>query len=256
MKRITASIVLALALILTGAGCRSTGGEASREGNAVMGHGAAAIPDTTLTDWVTYSDQLVVWTATDEVRGEVDPDDKAVDEGLIPRLVTVKTDKIVWSRPGLASELKKGPGELQIANGGWVFHGSDEKPFLMDDQTQMEVGQQYVAVVSYADLSLFGSSTPRPDADGPEWIGMDWFKLDNGVIDPKAALGDPKGLPARAAIAGLTTTAAATVLSATTIDPKAKPYMDLDPMLRVRKVQDQVFATTEPKPGPGPGETE
>lgn len=249
MKRAAAIVLLGAALL---AGC-STGDQRS----VVRAHGVSAFPGETVQDWATYGDYVVEWSVASERRLPPTAEEVQHNEGTITRLVTAQTTKVVWKRAGAPSTLTA-PQTLELANEGWVFHGTDEKPFVMDDSPRLDVGKRYLAVLSYTDLSLGGSSTPS----GAEWIAVDWVPLNSsGVVTVPAATSDEPADSTSTELAGKSSTAVQNVLNGAAVPAAAKSNMSIDPVLRYQKVADseaaaQRQAAPSYTPGPGPGEKE
>lgn len=215
----------------------------------IRAEGASALPSGSLRDWVTYGDYVVVWEATSERRLPPTPEEIEHNEGTITRLVTVNTSQILWRRPSAPKALSA-PKSLEVANGGWVFHGNDEKPFVVDDRPRLELGQRYLAVLTYADLSV---SSTRPQ--GPQWLTFGYFALKDGAVVANNA-GDASGSDLDRLINGKGVGAVQALVASTPVDPDAKRYLGLDPVLRYQRVAEDRIASSSYTPGPGPGEKE
>lgn len=250
----TLSRMLAAAAALISVGIVSACGAGDTRA-IIHADGASILPSDSLQDWATYGDAVVEWTPTGELR--VDPTSEEVKngEGTITRLVTVKTTQTLWTRPSAPKTLKS-PTSLTIANGGWTFHGEEEKPFVLESQPRLEIGQRYLAILSYADKTARASSTPK----GPQWIALAYFALTSGVVtaptteQDKATEATKEATAATKVVAGKTLAGVKMLVAATPVDPLAKPYLGIDPVLRFQKVSDARIAASSYTPGPAPGE--
>lgn len=239
-----ASLVCLLLVLALGSGCGRLGDEGE-----VRESGASALPSGSLEAWATYGDYLVEWQVDSERRLPPTPDERAADEGTITRLVTVRTSRTGWKRPSAPDELTA-PATLDVASGGWAFHGKKEKRFDLGDGPRLEVGHRYLAVLTFTDLSAM-STEPR----GAEWIALDHVALDDGRVVARAAdRGEPAGLDE--AIGGKTLAEVGALVAATPVDPAAKRYLELDPVVRFQRAADDTIASSSYTPGPGPGEKE
>ncbi len=238
---------LGLAGVLLAAGCAA--------GDVPIRHidGASALPTETLQDWVTYGDAFVSVTVKSEEELPLDEVEKERGEGMTPRRLTTDVDrKGSWQRAG-----RKGPevpADLEITQGGWIYHGGKKVArWAANGEVWPEVGEHFAVLLSYTDLMVaVDRETRKINRDdrspGAQWAVAELIPLDGDQAAPtleqradESALGD---------IAGKTVPEITALLDATSPDPAAEKYMDLDPFVRYQMTKlDQ--ATT---PSPGPGE--
>lgn len=110
-----------------------------------------------------------------------------------------------------------------ISDGGWVFHGKETQPLRVAGREPLLVGHDYLAVRTYSTIST----------DDAEWFSLTYLPLNGGKIESSAAL-----LEASATLRelqGLSARGFAERLEATSPDPAAVPYMDLDAFNRYQK---------------------
>ena len=229
-------------MLCVGSGCGSI-----RDG-AQACSGASALPSDSLQDWATYADYLVEWQSTSEGRIPPTAEESAAGEGTITRVVRVESRQVLWRRPSAPARLTV-PQSLEVASGGWEFHGKKERPFE-GVAPRLEVGRNYLAVLSFTDLSAM-STRPK----GPEWIALDYFALDDRQVVASGA-GPCRSAQLEEAIVGKSAGEVAASLAATPVDPAAKRYLDLDPVIRFQRAATDKSATSSYTPGPGPGEKE
>ena len=235
-------MICVLVMVALGSGCSG-----SRGGGETCSAGASALPSDSLQDWATYGDFLVEWQVDGERRLPPTPEESAAGEGTITRLVTMRSDHVLWKRPS-ASDRLSAPQTLEVASGGWEFHGKKEKPFE-GLAPRLRVGQRYLAVLSFTDLSVMSS---RPQ--GAEWIALtDVALTDERVVAPGAEVCSAQ---LKEVLAGRSASEVSALLAATPVDPAAKRYLDLDPVVRFQRAANDKIATSSYTPGPGPGEKE
>jgi len=229
-------------MLFAGSGCGSI-----RDGAQACA-GASALPSNSLQDWATYADYLVEWQATTEGRIPPTPEESTAGEGTITRVVRVESPQVLWRRPSAPDHLTV-PQYLDVASGGWEFHGKKERPFE-GVAPRLEVGRNYLAVLSFTDLSAMST---RPDR--PEWIALDYFALDERQLVARTT-GPCRSAQLEGAIAGKSAGEVAASLAVTPVHAAAKRYLDLDPVIRFQRAATDESATSSYTPGPGPGEKE
>lgn len=136
------------------------------------------IPHDKLTDWRSFSDHLVVVTVTDERKLAPSAEEIAAGEGLIPRVIDLKIDSIIWSRPGAPDA----PTSITINFDGWEFKGDKLVPLRSRGEPMLSVGKKYVTPIvklaGYDSSANNGWSPLAPDAIIPYRSGV------LGVGDP------------------------------------------------------------------------
>ncbi|MFJ8988799.1 hypothetical protein ACIRQH_00160 [Streptomyces sp. NPDC102279] len=166
--------VIVIAAIAFGASqCRSATSASERLGNdtaeqpIILAAGADRLPNETASDWVTYADHVVVATATDEA--EIPPAQTEIDrgEGLIGRSVSMRIDRVLWSRPDAP---KAAPATWQRTSPGWQFTNGDttnRSEFAMEHRPRIEVGHTYIIALEWqAEQCSEGDYTPG------QWLGL------------------------------------------------------------------------------------
>lgn len=182
-----------------------------------VGSGVHVLPSSTAQDWVTYSDYAIPFTVTAESRGVPDPVETERDEGLIMRTVVADLSEPIWRRPGVEIPA---PTSLNLGSGGWIFHGDKEEEFRLEGQVDLFVDKQYLAILTYTDLG--NESLSR------EWVSIAFMSLEGDRLAEQEGNSEA-GFPVRRQLIGRTLTEAQELLEGTARDPKAEPYMDLDP---------------------------
>jgi hypothetical protein len=172
-------VVIAAVGALSLAGC-STGSNGDGDRARVMGDAKDRMPSRTAGDWVTYADHVVVASAVTEA--SVPPSQEDVDrkEGIIGREVTMRVDKVLWSRPDPA---KPAPETYVRTSSGWSFHGdvTERTEFALHDRPRIEVGHQYVIALAWAGARCASGDEPEP----AHWVGLgegSTVPFDEGVI--------------------------------------------------------------------------
>jgi len=192
----------------------------------VAQHSSGIVPDDTLEDLVTYGDLAVVFTVVSEQ--ELAPTQVELErgEGTITRQVTARqTSAPLWERPSWSDPVDP-PTEWQIADGGWVFNGSERRRIVDADRSDpLEVGHTYVAIRTYSSVG----GKPR------EWFSLQRIPLDDGRV--RFSEGTLASLdPTLARLQGMTDKAVGLRLTATPPNVKALPYMELDAAERFQRV--------------------
>ncbi|MFD5553323.1 hypothetical protein ACFWIA_05720 [Streptomyces sp. NPDC127068] len=155
---------------------------ADRPGLSVItAHGKDRLPAATAADWVTYADHVVVVTPVAE--REIAPGQEEIErgEGVIFRDVTLRVDRVLWSRP--APDLPAPPSFSWTAYGWQFTEGSlaNRTEMAGDEEPRIESGHSYVMAVEWAEPHC----TPG-DAQAPgQWRGLgadSTIPFDNGVL--------------------------------------------------------------------------
>jgi hypothetical protein len=227
-------VVVVVAVVVFGVSCAGQGaGDAEA---VVRAEGSGVLPFSSLQDWVSYSDAVVV--AEVESQGEVPPSERELEigEGMIVRTVTVRVTETLWSRP----DAPVPPETLTFTTAGWVFKGEKRSRMVFGDGAWLEVGRSYAMPVA-----LFRS---RP--------GVDWAPISVEAVYPVEGglLRGPEGgeqAPVVKALSGRSLEQVRAILQGAEADPRAVARGDLDPVERFQAVQAEEAGEREPQPGPG-----
>ncbi|MGH3691784.1 MAG: hypothetical protein ACRDWD_06935 [Acidimicrobiia bacterium] len=179
-------------------------------------------PSDTLTDLVSYADQVSIVSVQDEEALPADPADVERGEGYVGRDATLELQDTIWHREGAPSK-----GEsLRITTEGWVLQDGRRLRFANWGAPRLEVGRQYV-------LPLV-----RVRSEGVGWTVLSTYAVlpfDGQRITTEGVLeGGPS--PILEEVAGMTPGELAELLARTPPDPLAAKYAHLDPEKRVEKV--------------------
>lgn len=168
--RFVAATIAGLALFASAAGCS---GDSSTAGPGAIPLAAdVIIPNQSLTDWVSYANQVSVVTVLSEAEIEPPPEVRARREGYIGRTVVLRIDDTLWTAPGVSAV----QGQISMTVIGWHLKGARKIPF----GGRLEVGTTYVMPIAsikgqWADASV---TAPVPTAgllvagsakDGTAW---------------------------------------------------------------------------------------
>jgi hypothetical protein len=225
--------VFALGLGLV-AGLIGTGGylttRATDDGAIVIGQASDRLPSETLTDWVSYSDQVVI--AEVESERELSPPAAAVQrgEGLIGRRISARVTTTLWSRTA-APDL---PPAVDLLVWGWVLQDGKRLPFTSGGAPRPSVGQSYVFPLA-------------------QLASGEWVVLAHSAVLPVAAGAVRKPEPAEVGVvaplarkyAGRGVEDLSRDLAASKPDSVAAHYFDRDPEARWAAVV-QARATPQP----------
>ena len=132
---------LAVAFFLTG--CLGVSDQ-----RAACGTDAAidfALPTETLSDWVSYGDQVSVVTVAAEhpmAPDPLQPGEPPRSRAWIGRTVDVRVDSTVWRRDGA----EPAPGSVTFVADGWSVddNGRADRPMVFGEGPRLEVGRTYV----------------------------------------------------------------------------------------------------------------
>ncbi|WP_420036286.1 hypothetical protein ACN2WE_32315 [Streptomyces sp. cg28] len=181
MRRISFSKIIAIlvpvvvlaTIALVASQCRSATSASEKPGSGTAGKkvilaaGADRLPNETASDWVTYADHVVVATATDEA--EIPPTQTELDrgEGLIGRSVSMRIDRVLWSRPDAP---ETAPATWQRTSPGWQFTNGDtanRTEFAMEHRPRIEVGHTYIIALEWqVEQCTEGDYAPG------QWLGL------------------------------------------------------------------------------------
>ncbi|MEV4350411.1 hypothetical protein AB0J83_38640 [Actinoplanes sp. NPDC049596] len=146
----------------------------------VLGDGRDRTASSSVQDWVTYADHVLVVTVTAESR--VEPSKKEIErgEGMIGRNAQLTVDKVLWSAPDAP---QAAPKALKMAVAGWVFdnHGNraGDVKFAMGGASRLEKGHSYVKAVEWVD----DPCSADPNVGTWEGLGSgDTIPYDAGVV--------------------------------------------------------------------------
>lgn len=160
-----------LAVVLLVGGCSG-----DDDGTAMVPSGPQSFPSQTLTDWVSYADQISVVRVVDE---QVLPtgDDSAADSDAgryIGRRATFAVESTLWHDDQVPVRSR-----VTMTTSGWVEKDGARVPAAPESAYRFEVGQRFVLPISRdgdgeatilapgAAVPLFVETGPAHDAAGP-----------------------------------------------------------------------------------------
>jgi hypothetical protein len=165
------------------AGCvaaAAAGGTTDQRPDVVIAQGDDRLPSTTVTDWVTYADHVVVVVASTEKLLPPTRTELERGEGLLGRTVTLQVTDVLWSRDGAPPVPKR-----------WDYHavgatftgGHPEKPtpVALYDQPRLERGHRYIMAITWEEPRCSSGDVPQPG----QWMGLgegSQLPFDGGVI--------------------------------------------------------------------------
>ncbi|WP_405899258.1 hypothetical protein OG242_18665 [Streptomyces sp. NBC_00727] len=209
----------------------------SAHSSVIISHGDQLLPSGTLTDWTTYGDHLVVVTVTGQRELAPTSEETEAGEGYIPRVISLRIDKVLWSR----KDASNAPSAFETELDGWQFHGDQRNAVRLDGEPMLEVGKQYVLPILYftktETVQNAGWSTLSPDSIFPYQEGI----LGKGDVIPslQQAEGDAKPTDARGPFFGKQSAELVAALKSTPPDPAAADAMKLPPDERAKHAHDQ-----------------
>lgn len=191
-----------------------------RSSSIAIGDSAARFPHKTLSDVVSYADQLSVVTVTNEVALPPPPDNTG---GYIARQVTLSIDRTLWNRP----EAPAAVGSIPVITWGWLLEDdtnpdSQRIPFGARHAPRLGVGGRYL--------------TPLAQVDG-EWTplgGEAILTLDGDVVTSDVVAGSPSGLAG--SLKGRRVDEVGELVGRTSPHPLAVKYKYLEPDARSEAV--------------------
>lgn len=208
------AIVAAIAVLMATAACSRVDGD-----GAVVGHGVDRFPSESLVEWVSYADHVSYFVVTAERELPWGAHEQQHGEGMVGREVTVQIEDTLWthaSAPAIETE-------FVYETDGWVLKENEQRPFVLEGGTRVEVGERYLAAWVHTDV------------DG-------WFPLASSTIMPVDDAGIPgeptlgHGLPSTELLVGRSPAAISQLLASTGADPVAARYFHLDPEPRYNAV--------------------
>lgn len=119
-------------------------------GGAVVAQAELALPVETLEDWRTYGMRLATVTVVAEQRGNATPIVDELGEGPIGRTVTLDIDDPLWTDTTSWGRDLPTPSTLTIETEGWVVGESGERPMSTAGFARLEVGHEYLVMLSQA----------------------------------------------------------------------------------------------------------
>jgi hypothetical protein len=177
-----------------------------------------------LTDWVSYADQVSVFTVVSE-EDLPESSDPNVNGGYFGRAVTLRIEKTIWRRDGAPSADET----IRVITWGWSENDSGERrPTVASGGPRLEVGARYVAPLVRA---------PR---DGADWTPLSHgatLPLEGNAITTEGVYGNPSQIARR--MRGQAVDKLAAVLARTTPDPLAVKYRHLPPEQRWHAVYSE-----------------
>jgi hypothetical protein len=191
----------------------------------VVSGGSGRFPSETLTDWVSYGDQVSVVS----VVGEEALPAEVIEPGssYVPRSVVLRVERTIWRRRGAPSA----EGMIRVITYGWSVRDGKRHPVAGWGGPRLEVGKRYVTPLVRA---------PR---DGVDWTPLaveSTLPLDGDVITTAGVVGAPSSIAKE--MTGRPVDDLATSLARTRPDPIAAKYFDLPPDQRwqaVRRAQGE-----------------
>lgn len=106
----------------------------------VPGSTSDLLPSQTLSQWVSYAEQVVVARVASERRQEIVGETAEFGEGLVGREVTLEIERTIWSEPELRSQRS---GAVTFTAAGWVLKDGKLSP-LRYEGPRLEVGERVV----------------------------------------------------------------------------------------------------------------
>lgn len=95
----------------------------------------------TLSDWVSYSDRLVVLRITAERDLPLDPEVRRSGEGYQGRSVSAVIEEELWTAPNAPSAPS---GEFAFNTHGYIFAAGVRREAVVPGSIRLDVGEQYV----------------------------------------------------------------------------------------------------------------
>ncbi|BFO21165.1 hypothetical protein SHKM778_75530 [Streptomyces sp. KM77-8] len=136
--------------------------------DVLIGHGADHLPSQSAQDWVTYADHVVVASAVSDREVPASTQELERGEGVIGRTVTLKVDKVLWSRDGAA---QPAPATWDYSAMGWEFtDGSTDNRTRMAvaEQPRVEVGHTYIMALTWEQQQCAEGDGVQP----AQWRGL------------------------------------------------------------------------------------
>lgn len=177
----------------------------------------APFPSETASDIVSYADHVALVTAVSEAEEPTTtiPTPTASSLPAIPRRVTFRIDRTVWSRPGAPVA----PATFTARWCGWVVIGGRRTPCAMTGTPWVFVGGQYVMPIAY---------------DGTEFSPIQPFAVFR--FDRAVALEGEQNTSLARVLANRSLADVASVFAGAEPDPLAVEYRHLLPRARLAAV--------------------
>lgn len=156
----------------------------------VLGEGKDRLPSSTAVDWVTYADHVVIASPAEEEDVPPSVEEKERGEGTIGRKVTMKVDRVLWSRD---QPERPAPTSWERESSGWLFDGTpeDRTEFALADRPRIELGHHYILALAWA-----GDRCSAGDETVPaHWVSLGagaTLPYDDNVIDNGEFEGRPR----------------------------------------------------------------
>jgi hypothetical protein len=180
----------------------------------VHGQSSGRLPDETLVDWVSYADGVAVVTVASEKEIPLQIGDVNVaGEGLQGRTLTLKVDRLLWSRP----EARPVPNEFPMRAPGWALKNFVKQPFT-SGSVRLEVGSKYLMAIAW----IYDGGWSQLGSETAALIGPEGRPVAEGRVTNPAVSG----------FIGKPLDEAAAALRATSPDPRAARHFDLDAIRR------------------------
>ena len=191
------------------------------------------LPNQTLTDWVSYSDQFSIFTVLDE-QEQSEYVVRSIHGGTfsLDRSVTARIKETIWTAPGSEAIV----GDVTMVVSGWTENYPDGFRFPAGGPGRLEVGGRYMAplVLYQYDAGSAGGIIEKSTLilDGED------------VVGPLEKPGQTY-MPVVGSRIGDTVDEVATALACTERDPRAVNYSDLLPEARWHAVQEDIKENTD-----------
>jgi hypothetical protein len=213
-------MVIALLCVLSAVSLAACGGSTSSS-SLVAGEASGRFLDESYSDWVSFADQLSVFSVVAEEEETPAPEVVERGEGYISRTVTLRIERTLWRRRGAPAA----HGRIRVITAGWILEGGERHPYAIWGGPRLEVGMRYLAPLVRA---------PR---DGVDWTPLSdgsTLPLTGNAITVAGVVGVPSAIAA--SLNGRSPDEVAAIVDRTPPDPVAEKYADLDPDARVQAV--------------------
>jgi len=191
--------------------------------HTVNAGGSDRFPSETLTDWVSYADQVSVITVTAEHVIPPPADVEERGEGYIGREVTARIETTIWRRPGAP----EAPAEIRYYAAGWVLKEGQRRLLATVGGSREAVNQRYLMPLVQVEAGEWGPLS------GGSKLRFETDRVASSIMRTN------DDTPAGESLAGKTTQEVARLLAETKPDPIAVKYADLPPDERFKAVQNE-----------------
>lgn len=229
VKRGLIALGLGLVVALIGSGVYFTT-RGANDGAIVIGQASDRLPSETLTDWVSYSDHVVIAKVESERELETPAEAVQRGEGLIGRRISARVTTTLWSR----TDAPDVPPSVDLLVWGWVLQEGKRLPFTSDGAPRPSVGQIYVF--------------PLAQIKSGEWVVLAHsavLPVTAGVVRTPDAAEVGVVAPLAREYAGRAVEDLSRALAEAKPDSIAARYFDRDPEARWEAVVD-AHASTQP----------